>query len=532
MNKHSIPWLIFFIGISLIGLVSFQVYWVGSIINANKQSFKQDVQDALNSVTAKLEKKEALEVTIDNFHTEFIYKSAASSDSNKIELIESTFKKKVIEIKDYLNYADSTPDWLSFYFNSEEEGNLKDVSVKMTEEIRPTGPTQLHIGPQDTVVADRAIYEQKLDRIAKKSEYVQLAMHQLFSKERTLDERINLSELDSLIRSHLKDKGIDIDFIFAVFDPVEKVVLYKNFDGEDSRVLNSELRAFLFPNDILGEASYVTVFFPDQISFVVGKIWWTLLSSILFILIILACFWYAIHTIYKQKQLSEIKNDFINNMTHEFKTPISTVSLACEALGDKDIQASEELQSKYLRIIKEENSRLGKQVEKVLQMAIIDKNDFELKLEELDVHEVIDKVTSSIAIQVTSKGGAIEKKLQASNSRIKGDLMHITHIVYNLLDNANKYSPNTPMICIETRNSDSNVSISVADRGIGMTKDQVSRVFEKFYRVPTGDRHDVKGFGLGLAYVKSMVEAHGGNVDVKSEINKGSKFTIALPLNT
>ncbi|WP_109832811.1 sensor histidine kinase [Reichenbachiella versicolor] len=529
MNKYSIRLLIFFVGVSLVGLVSFQIHWVGNIIQANNDAFKGDVQEALNAVTAKLEKQEALEVTIDNFHTEFIYKSLSSSDSNKIELVESTFKKKVIEIKDYLQYADSTPDWLSFYFNSEEEGNLKDVSIRIRDDIKPSTSTKLEIEQKDTIITNRKVYQKKLDQIAKKSEYVQLAMHRLFSKERTLEERVKFDELDSLIRSHLEDRGIDIDYQFVVFDPVSKEIIYQERVKSVEEVLSSEMKAYLFPNDVLGEAGYVSIYFPDQISFIVGKIWWTLSSSVLFIAIILACFWYAIHTIFKQKKLSEIKNDFINNMTHEFKTPISTVSLACEALQDKDIQGSAALTFKYLKIIDDENNRLGKQVEKVLQMAVIDKNDFELKLESVDVHEVITNVLESISIQITSKSGIVSTKFNAVKKVVRADLMHLTNMIYNLVDNANKYSTYEPKIEVETYDRSEHLYISVKDQGIGMSKEHLARVFEKFYRVPTGNRHDVKGFGLGLAYVKSMVEAHGGHIEAKSEISKGSTFILKIP---
>ena len=216
-------------------------------------------------------------------------------------------------------------------------------------------------------------------------------------------------------------------------------------------------------------------------------------------------------------------------MTHEFKTPISTVSLACEALRDKQINYAEGMRERYLSIIHDENKRLGMQVEKVLQMAVIERKDFELKLETVNVHQIIEKALENVTIQVSKKGGRISKELSAINQTITADQMHLTNIIYNLLDNATKYSNNEPIIKVTTIDSAHGIFIKIIDKGIGMSKDVVNLIFEKFYRVPTGNLHDVKGFGLGLAYVKNMVEAHGGDIKVNSELEKGSEFTLYFP---
>jgi two-component system phosphate regulon sensor histidine kinase PhoR len=224
-----------------------------------------------------------------------------------------------------------------------------------------------------------------------------------------------------------------------------------------------------------------------------------------------------------------MKNDFINNMTHEFKTPISTISLACEALKDKDIQKVNGISDTYINMIDEENNRLKSMAEKILQSAKLEKDNIALKKEEVDVHEIIEESIKNIQLQIEKKAGQIIMELKAKEHMLLADKVHFTNIIFNLLDNANKYSPVTPQLKIKTENSYSGIIISIEDNGVGISKANQKRVFEKLYRVPTGNIHNVKGFGLGLSYVKAIVEAHGGKIGLESELNKGTKFIITLP---
>jgi len=254
-----------------------------------------------------------------------------------------------------------------------------------------------------------------------------------------------------------------------------------------------------------------------------------LLISIILIIAIVYSFTYTITTIFRQKKLSEVKNDFINNMTHEFKTPISTISLACEALGDRDMRKSGEFTENYVNVIKEENKRLAVMAEKILQTAVIDKGQLKMNKEKIDFHEVISDVIKNISIQVEIKDGVILKNFMAVNSVLEGDKVHLTNLVYNLLDNANKYSPKKPVIRISTENTSSGILLTIEDKGIGISKTEQKKVFEKLYRVPTGDIHEVRGFGLGLSYVKATVAEHNGKISLESEVNKGSTFKVFLP---
>jgi two-component system phosphate regulon sensor histidine kinase PhoR len=245
--------------------------------------------------------------------------------------------------------------------------------------------------------------------------------------------------------------------------------------------------------------------------------------------IIQFCIAYTVNVIFRQKKLSEMKTDFINNMTHEFKTPIATISLAADSITSPMLAGKPDKVQRFANIIRQENKRMNSQVEKVLQMAQIDKRDFSLKLTEVNMHDVIGRAVENISLQVEKKDGIVSTDLQATNPMVEGDLTHVSNMINNLLDNANKYSPEKPEITVHTRNVPNGVEVIIEDKGIGMTKEVKKHIFDKFYRVHTGDLHDVKGFGLGLSYVKALITAHKGQIDVKSEMGKGSSFILTFP---
>lgn len=253
-------------------------------------------------------------------------------------------------------------------------------------------------------------------------------------------------------------------------------------------------------------------------------------SSGLITLFVLSLFSLALYIMFKQKRLSEMKNDFVNNMTHELKTPISTISLASQMLNDKSIPEEQKNLAQISRIIQTESKQLGFQVERVLQMAIFDHGELKLKLEEINVHDLIETVAQNFLLQIDKRAGQLEFLPEADDPMIIGDIMHITNVVSNLMENAMKYTKQTPVIRIATSNEAGNIVVSVSDNGIGISKEDQKRIFDKFYRVPTGNIHNVKGFGLGLSYVELIVNEHNGSIKIKSEPNKGSRFDIHLPL--
>lgn len=270
---------------------------------------------------------------------------------------------------------------------------------------------------------------------------------------------------------------------------------------------------------------------PDVKSFVFKSLGWMISGAVLFTLILIAAFYLTVSTMLKQKKLSEIKSDFINNMTHEFKTPLATISLAVDALKNDKVKQDAGKMEYFSGIIKEENKRMNKQVETILQAAQLDKQEIQLNLKPLHIHEIIYRSMDNLRLQLQDKGGTMEATLEATNDLMQADEVHITNLISNLLDNAVKYSKENPAIKISTKNVGNNIRIVIEDNGIGMSKETLKRIFEKFYRAHTGNLHNVKGFGLGLSYVKTMVEAHEGNIKAESVLGKGSTFTIDLPLD-
>jgi len=250
------------------------------------------------------------------------------------------------------------------------------------------------------------------------------------------------------------------------------------------------------------------------------------------VVIVMGCFGIALIAFRRQQKLSDLKTDFINNMTHEFKTPIATISLAADSIGSPMVVNNPDKIKRFTDIIRQENRRMNSQVERVLQMALIDKKDFQLKLDEVNLHEVIRQVADNFSLQVEKRNGTLHLLPEAERPVIEGDATHIFSIILNLLDNANKYSPDAPDITIATRNVPMGVEVAVHDKGIGISKEARKHIFDKFYRVHTGNLHDVKGFGLGLSYVKAIMTAHKGLVDVKSEPGKGSSFMLTFPFKT
>ncbi len=357
-------------------------------------------------------------------------------------------------------------------------------------------------------------------------------------------ESIDRNRLDNYLRSELEDQGIDIKYDYGVFSNATNEFIIRNgvfavpLEGGGSSetkfnkgLENSHYKVKLFLEE--GSPGSLKVFFPSKRSFLWAKVLPSMMTSLLFTGLVLFCFAYTIFVILRQKKVSEMKTDFINNMTHEFKTPIATISLATDSITNDSVITHEEKVRRFAGIIKQENTRMLDQVEKVLQMARIDKKDFQLNITEVNINDVVFKASEHARLKVSKREGEIKTQLMAQNPIMKGDMTHISNIVYNLLDNAEKYSEERPQILISTRNVHNGIELSVQDSGIGMSKDSMKHIFDKFYRVHTGNRHDVKGFGLGLSYVKALVDAHGGTIRVESELDKGSTFTVYFPfINT
>ncbi len=371
----------------------------------------------------------------------------------------------------------------------------------------------------------------KIERLEKKKA-IELNQYEgmlNFSRHLPYASFLTREMLDSLISLELNIRGIDTRFEFGIFKPEGLEYLIEKSSNYRKELIEKGYARILFQTDIYTSPEYLLLYFPHEKQFLLTELWGMLLISIILIIVIVYSFTYTISTIFRQKRLSEMKNDFINNMTHEFRTPISTISLACEALGDHDLIKSEDTYTSYINMIREENNRLAGMAEKILQTAVIDKGQLKMNKEIINVHKIIQDVIKNLRIQVEIKDGLIISHLTAAKPQIEGDKVHVTNLIYNLLDNANKYSPRKPLIRINTENAHNGIVITIADNGVGISRNEQKKIFDKLYRVPAGNIHEVRGFGLGLSYVKAIVEEHHGKISLESEIDRGSKFTIYLP---
>jgi len=350
-----------------------------------------------------------------------------------------------------------------------------------------------------------------------------------------LDKRLSPFWIDSLLRFEMHNKGIFLDFDYVVTTFNNDSLLFSNATYTNTAHLGGGKLNFtpvntyqvpIFSKEVINDPGKIKVFFPKKNSLILAKMTASMATSGGLLIILIICFGYTIFSILKQKKVSEMKMDFINNMTHEFKTPVSTIMIASEALKDRDVVEDKSRVARLANIIFEENERLGSHIERVLNIARIEKNDFKLDITQVDVNEMVSAVLDSMELKLQKHQVVATLNLDAKNAMIEADELHFSNVLYNLIDNAIKYSPEVPEITISTFNKNNEVVIRVADKGIGMNRDQQSKIFEQFYRIPTGNLHDVKGFGLGLSYVNTIVKRLNGTISVKSEKERGSEFEL------
>jgi two-component system phosphate regulon sensor histidine kinase PhoR len=480
VKKQYIYILIGIITSALIGLVVIQLYWIDNAVTLKEEDFKRNVRAVLALTSNALEE-------IDDAYKVEVYKKRQALYNRQVSLMvdsSTTFQE----------------DGVTYNVNEKRLANGQ-VYQQSIQSLDPNG----HVGFQFSFRG-----------------------HQFDNSFAPIEERLSKNVIDSVLKSTLLLKGIKAKYEYGVFDYDGNELIVDSI-SHINKLRQSDFYMELFPKDVVEAPYFLTIYFPHKTGYLLTTMWMMLSTSVLLLVIIVWAFTFTIQTIFKQKKLSEVKNDFISNMTHELKTPISTISLACEALSDKDMSSNESVRANYVGMISQENKRLGLLVESVLKSATWDKGDLKLKKEELDLHEIINEVSGNILIQVENKLGNIVKELEAKTSVINADRVHVTNLIYNLLDNANKYSPITPDITIKTENLKAGILLTVADKGQGIKREDLNKIFEKFYRVPMGNVHNVKGFGLGLNYVKAIVSRHGGEITASSVFGRGATFRIYLP---
>lgn len=344
-----------------------------------------------------------------------------------------------------------------------------------------------------------------------------------------LKKRINPAYIKRELKEELSNRDINLPFNMMITEGQEDSVLFQlaSFNGDIDK--RSSYSTLLFPNSMIRSSGKLSINFPNKKSLLYGNMGVMLGSSAALLLVLIGCFAYTIFIILRQKKISEMKTDFINNMTHEFKTPVATIMIASESLKDPEITTDLKRVDRLANIIYDENVRLGNHIERVLNIARIDKGSLKMEQQEVNMNDLVTAVIDSMDLQLKKRDAKVNLHIDASNGGVLGDELHLSNVLFNLIDNAIKYSKDVPEITIKTRNIGNSIHINIADKGIGMSRDQLSKIFDQFYRVYTGNLHDVKGFGLGLSYVQDIIKRMKGSVKVKSEKNKGTEFELTLP---
>lgn len=509
--------------LGMIGIISIQYFWIKNALDLRKVQFNRAVLTAMNEVTHKLQKEQAAK----RFERIKSINSQIQLDSlGNLHVAYTDASDQMIYIENEDSIVELIDENIDLQVNFEENDIEPTVIVNQSEV-----DNRYIMRQEDSLKLQLKVLTEKLDEKYILYEQLLKDLNQ-FEYYTSLEERIDEELLYEGLRSAFDSRGLSFDFIFAIISTEhrDKSIFFNNSDGSlKEQLLNSPFKVSMFPGDSFDQSYYLSVFIPNLQNNIFQSLGLLLSVSTVFILLVIGVFIATIKTIFKQKKLSEIKNDFISNMTHELKTPISTISLACEALEDKSINISEERHDAFIGMIRSENNRLGVLVEKVLRNATLDTGELKFKNEKIQLNQLIEEL-NQFDLHIRKLGGKLSKDLSPTNPTVIADRVHLLNVISNLVDNAIKYSKGAPIISIRTSSNDKWATIEVEDKGIGISKDFIQKIFDKFFRVPTGNVHNVKGFGLGLSYVWDIINRIGGNISVQSELNKGSKFTINIPL--
>jgi len=531
MNVYKIWLIVVLMSAALIGIILVQAYWVHNAITLRKTIFDQQVNEALNSVVDKMERHQAASLidehisllNLDDLSFITIDSSLVGPGMADTLVEELLSSGEPIALNGALEQAytevpGSAPASMPRRQPTDPFGIGNTVYEMQGEEDARMLPALL-LNVEQQILANIQQFNSVMDQVL-----VELVRGQ-YGPTRSIDPEV----LDSLLSGEFVQNGIYTPYTYGVLISQEKLLTTAVDDTEKEALLASAHRVSLSPGNIFTRPDELYVSFPREKEYVLKSLWTLLSGSVLFTLVIILGFSYTVHALLRQKKLSDIKTDFINNMTHEFKTPIATISLAVDSINNPRIIGDQARITQYTGIIRDENKRMNAQVEKVLQMALLDRNEVRLHKERLDMHQIIQTAVEAISIQIENNNGRIVTDLRAKKTGVSGDEVHLINVIQNLLDNANKYTPTDPLIRVETWNDKHGIFVSVADNGIGMDRETQRRIFEKFYRLPKGNVHDVKGFGLGLSYVKALLDAHNASITVKSQLREGSRFIIYLP---
>jgi len=529
-------------GLLVASLVSIQVYWINNAVALREQQFNRHVKDALINVANRIEQAETWSYL--SGAVDFAAYGLPGKGPGNVHIVQHEVYEPNCEDAP-INYAQTAGYDQVGYSNLEANAfvpeTMIDLDTTMTMDsfgctyyqsvicIQVDDSAQWYTFTHNNPDQIQNTLLRQTNKLEQRRQMVSNLFLRLLQPP-SLSDRVSKADLEQYLEEELGRRDIQTDYEFAVYSSFGAPIYHSTGYAPDMPARSH--RVILFPNDFFASPNQLMLHFPNKKAYILSSLGVMAFSSMLIILVITLCFVYTVYIIFRQKKLSDMKTDFINNMTHELKTPVATISLASEMLMNSNVASDQTRLQRFANVIHEENKRLGGQVEKVLQMAVLDRGETKLNVTNVDVHERIKAIVDKMALQMDDRGGDFKLSLKANRTQITADELHLTNIITNLVDNAIKYSPDAPQVTLATEDAANGIVISVTDQGIGMTKEQQKRIFEKFYRVPTGNIHNVKGFGLGLSYVKAMVEAHGGSIRLRSEIHSGSTFEVYMPYYT
>lgn len=515
MRQRTITILAVFFFLTLTGLILIQIRWIKNAIEITDQQFRLLANKALESVVLELEEKELISGIVEEVNP------CCDDSVTAVVPANSPLGRRLMGYHPNLRILEQ------YGLNNPEEPitisssgqniliSAENISGFNTSEINET--------------AAQSISAELSGRVTNKIVILENIMERILRKTPDIRDRINPEELKASLATSLSNVGINLDFEYCIRSGRDGII-WKT-DGFNEKPGTNKFIIQLFPNDPVPGQNQLVLYCLQERQYKFGQIGSLGFLSILFTLLLLILVTSTLIVIFRQKKMSEIRNDFINNMTHELKTPISTISLASQMMADKTISDDKKGFDNLARIISDESLRLKFQVEKVLQMAIFEKARMKLKFVKQDIHNILTNTIDNFSLQVKNRNGIIIKNFKAESPFVMLDEIHFLNAVSNLIDNAIKYSRDNPEITISTRNTKKGLLITIEDKGIGISKENMKRIYDKFYRVHSGNIHNVKGFGLGLSYVKQVIEEHNGTIRTESNINKGTKFILFIPQN-
>lgn len=532
MRKIRVNVIIVFVVVATIALLIIQAFQTRQLFDKKSGQFKAEVQTTLERIAVRHEKAEDVRKFFRIANTNF---TGHYKDILKEEFQDLLSARETISIKDTTIFENGqSENYLVIQGQSIDSIiGLKAEQRVLARDVRQLRDFYHNKSAVDTVGVAIHLDKKVIKKMFEKAKFVNDMMMQAFRENvfESPEQSFDIAFLDSVIRTEFKDDKLPSKFQFVVTNESGKPL---KSDGtvefyDKNLELDNSFKTNLFPSNLFNEHLQLHIVFPRQNSILLGELFLPLLVNLSLVLLIFWALIYMFKTILTQKKLAEMKNDFISNMTHEFRTPISTISLACQAMNDPDMMGEGAAQAQpFVKMIADENNRLGTLVDGILQSNTIEKGDVRLNKERILVNEVIYDIVHRAQFRIQNSGGKINIDICPELVYIQADKMHFTNVVSNLIDNAIKYSKEVPEISIELKQKSGNVKIAVSDKGLGIKKEHLNKIFDKLYRIPTGNVHNVKGFGLGLSYVKGICDMHQWKISVSSKFGEGSTFTIEI----